>query len=78
MLFSEEFLSFTLLELGLVKTFRYIPETSFSKEFLLHSSGYVCWGVSLTLLELGLVKCFRYTPNTSFSEEFLLHYSGSV
>ena len=29
-----------LLELGLVKSFSYTPDTSFSEEFLLHSSSW--------------------------------------
>ena len=33
--------SLTLLKLGIVRSFRYTPDTSFSEEFLLHSSCYV-------------------------------------
>ena len=46
---------------------------SFGEEFLLHSSGYVWWGVFLTLLMLVLIRSFSYTPDASFNEEFLLH-----
>ena len=59
----------------------------FSEEFLLHSSSWFYWGVSLTLLELVLVRSFSYTPllvrmsfsyipDAIFGEEFLLHSSS--
>ena len=46
------------------------------EEFLLHSSSWFYWGVSLTLLELVLVSSFSYIADASFSEEFLLHPSS--
>ena len=61
----------------------------FSEEFLLHSSSWFYWGVSLTLLKLVLLRSFSYTPwagfsenfsytpRAGFSEEFLLHSSSS-
>ena len=64
----------------------------FSEEFLLHSSSWFYWGVSLTLLlhssswfywgvalillEMVLVRSFSYTPRAGFTEEFLLHSSS--
>ena len=56
--------------------FSYIPDASFSEEFLLHSSSWFYWGDSLTLLELVLVRSFSYAPRAGFSEEFLLHSSS--
>ena len=44
----------------LVRSFSYIPDASFSEEFLLHSSGHA-----------GLVRSFLYTPRAGFIEEFL-------
>ena len=54
-----------------MRSFSYTPDASFSEEFLLHSSGYIWWGVPLTLLMLVLVRSFSYTPRAGFSEEFL-------
>ena len=51
----------------------YTPVARFSEEFLLHSSGYVWSGVCLTLLVLVLAKSFSYTPGARLSEEFFLH-----
>ena len=51
------------------------PRAGFSEEFLLHSSSWLQWRVSLTLLMLVLVRSFSYTPDASFSEEFPLHSS---
>ena len=56
-----------------MRGFSYIPDGSFIEEFLLHSSSWFYWGVSLALLELVLVRSFFYILDTSFSEEFLLH-----
>ena len=38
----------------------------FIEEFVLHSSSWYYWGVSLTLLELVLVRSFFYTHNNIF------------
>ena len=57
----------------LVSIFSYTVDSSFSEEFLLHSSSLFQWGVSFTPFELGLVNGFHYTSDTSFKEEFLLH-----
>ena len=48
----------------LVRTFSYTPEASFSGGFLLHSSRWFYWGVSLV----------SDTPSAGFSEELLLHF----
>ena len=50
--------------LGLVRSFSYTTDTSFSEEVLLHSSGQ------------RLVMNFSYTPDASFSEEVFVHSSG--
>ena len=60
-----------MLVLG--RSFSYAPPARFSKEFLLHPSGWLKWGVSLPLLQLVEMRSFSYTPDASFSEEFLLH-----
>ena len=60
----------------LVRSFSYTPRDGFIEEFLLHSSRWCYWGVSLALLELVLLRSFSYTPRAGFSEEFLLHSSG--
>ena len=84
--FREEFLlhsscygfgedSLTLLELGLVKSFRSSPDTSFSEEFFLHYSGcVVIFSEEFFLHYSGcvLVRSFSYTPGAGFSEAFLL------
>ena len=62
--------------LVLVRSFSYTPDASFGQEFLLHSSSWFKWGVSLTLLELVLVGSFSNTPRADFSEEILLHSSS--
>ena len=59
--------------LVLVKNFSYTPRAGFSEEFLLHSSSWFYWRVSLTLLTLIFVRSFPYTLHASFSVEFLLH-----
>ena len=58
----------------LVKSFSYTPRViCFIEEFLLHSSSWFYWGVSLALLELMLLRSFSYTPRAGFTERFLLH-----
>ena len=60
----------------LVRSFSYTPRViCFIEEFLLHSSSWFYWGISLTLLELDLVSV-SYTPWAGFIEEFLLHSSS--
>ena len=44
--------------------FSYIPDASFTEEFLLHSSSWFDW------------ESFCYTPRAGFTEEFLLHSSS--
>ena len=51
------------------------PDATSSEVFLLHTSFWFKWGVSLTQLMLVLVRCFSYTPYASLSEVFLLHTS---
>ena len=58
---------------SLVRSFSYTPQAGFIEEFLLHSSSWFYWGVSLTLLELVLVRNFSYPPRAGFSEKFPLH-----
>ena len=48
------------LVLGLVMSFSYNPDDTFSEVFLF-----------VTLLMMLLVRCFSYTPHASFSEVFL-------
>ena len=62
MLFIEEFLLHSLGHAVLLRSFSYTPRAGFSEEFLLHSSRWFYWGVSLTLIELVLVRSFSYTP----------------
>ena len=49
-----------------MRRFSYTPGTSFSEEFLLHSSAHVWWGFVF------------YTPDTSSSEVLLLYSSSYI
>ena len=85
MLFSEEFLLHSLGHAVLLRSFSYTPQAGVFEEFLLHSSSWFYWGVSLMLLEVvlvrsfsctaraGLMRSFFYIPDTSFSDEFPLY-----